>query len=98
MLTRWLLDDDIDDEDIPGFTHPGLAPSPHTPAQDKGKARAPEQLAPPMGESSLSGNIGAPVNGPGPQQGSRRTVGGVKVETRCVSSVMRESVVTEARM
>ena len=96
MLTRWLLDDDIDDEDIPGFTHPGLAPSPHTPAQDKGKARAPEQLAPPTGESSLSGNIGAPVNGPGTQQGGRRMVGGVKVETRCVSSVMRERMVTEA--
>ncbi|RPD74854.1 Yip1-domain-containing protein [Lentinus tigrinus ALCF2SS1-7] len=74
-------DDDLDEDDIPGFTHPGLVPSPTPPAQDKGKARAPEQLAPPSGSPSLSGNIGTPVNGSGAPS-SRRSVGGVQVETR----------------
>ncbi|TFK92689.1 Yip1-domain-containing protein [Polyporus arcularius HHB13444] len=74
-------DDDLDEDAIPGFTHPGLVPSPHTPAQDKGKARAPEQLAPPSGSPSLSGNIGTPVNGSGAPS-NRRSVGGVQVETR----------------
>ncbi|KAF5381964.1 hypothetical protein D9615_004415 [Tricholomella constricta] len=75
-------DDDLDEDDIPGFTHPGLA-SP----TDKGKARArePEQLAPPSsaarGTSSvLSGNIGSSVNGA--TRPSRQTVGGLQVETR----------------
>ena len=76
-------DDDLDEEAIPGFTHPGLVPSPHSPGQDKGKARAPEQLAPP-GSSSLSGNIGTPVNGSAPPPSNRRSVGGVQVETRYV--------------
>ncbi|KAI0635977.1 Yip1-domain-containing protein [Trametes polyzona] len=80
-------DDDLDEEAIPGFTHPGLASSPHSPAAaDKGKARAPEQLAPPSGSGSanVSGNIGTPVNGSAPsgQRANRRTVGGVRVETR----------------
>ncbi|KAI0833533.1 Yip1-domain-containing protein [Trametes gibbosa] len=80
-------DDDLDEDSIPGFTHPGLVPSPHTPnTADKGKARAPEQLAPPSasGGASVSGNIGTPVNGPpgGGQRPNRRTVGGVQVETR----------------
>ncbi|KAJ8488206.1 hypothetical protein ONZ51_g3715 [Trametes cubensis] len=85
-------DDDLDEESIPGFTHPGLATSPHTPsAADKGKARAPEQLAPPSGlaaggslTAGVSGNIGTPVNGsaPGGPKASRRMVGGVQVETR----------------
>ncbi|EIW57667.1 uncharacterized protein TRAVEDRAFT_48698 [Trametes versicolor FP-101664 SS1] len=34
-------DDDLDEENIPGFTHPGLAPLSPNPV-DKGKARAPE--------------------------------------------------------
>ncbi|KAH9902712.1 Yip1-domain-containing protein [Cubamyces lactineus] len=84
-------DDDLDEESIPGFTHPGLANSPHSPsAADKGKARAPEQLAPPSGLSGsaasagVSGNIGTPVNGsaPGGPKANRRMVGGVQVETR----------------
>ncbi|KAF4613586.1 hypothetical protein D9613_007649 [Agrocybe pediades] len=80
-------DDDLNDEDIPGFTHPGLAQSPTVP--DKGKGRAtyvPEQLAPP-GESSngppaaaLSGNIGSSSGGA--RTPNRRTVGGVQVEQR----------------
>ncbi|KAG6862525.1 hypothetical protein C0995_000073 [Termitomyces sp. Mi166 len=78
-------DDDLNDDDIPGFTHPGLA----TPVdKGKGKAREPEQLAPPSiagGTSSspaLSGNIGSSTNGTAGS--SRRTVGGVRVETRYV--------------
>ncbi|KAL1949530.1 hypothetical protein VTO73DRAFT_8411 [Trametes versicolor] len=80
-------DDDLDEENIPGFTHPGLAPSPLSPNPvDKGKARAPEQLASPSGSggANLSGNIGAPINGSasGGQASNRRTVGGVQVESR----------------
>ncbi|CDO70659.1 hypothetical protein BN946_scf184756.g26 [Trametes cinnabarina] len=81
-------DDDLDEDSIPGFTHPGLATSPRTPgpaAPDKGKARAPEQLAPPSdsgyGPSAaggVSGNIGTPANGTAPAGGrpNRRMVGG----------------------
>ncbi|KAG5646958.1 hypothetical protein DXG03_001681 [Asterophora parasitica] len=76
-------DDELDEDDIPGFTHPGLASPP-----DKGKARArePEQLAPPSngarGSSPvLSGNIGSSANGARP---SRQNIGGLQVETRYV--------------
>ncbi|KAI0029271.1 hypothetical protein K488DRAFT_56706, partial [Vararia minispora EC-137] len=77
-------DDDLNDEDIPGFG----ASAPTTPlvpstAQDKGKSRAPEQLAPPSGQ--LSGNIGTSGGGGGapPTRGpTRQTIGGVRVETR----------------
>ncbi|KAG6845463.1 hypothetical protein H0H87_008823 [Tephrocybe sp. NHM501043] len=76
-------DDDLNDDDIPGFTHPGLA-SPLD--KGKGKAREPEQLAQPSntpgGPSSpvLSGNIGSSANGAA--RSARQTVGGVQVETR----------------
>lgn len=76
-------DDDLDEDSIPGFTHPGLVPSPTVPLQDKGKARAPEQLAHPSGSPSISGNIGTPLNGSAPSS-NRRSLGGVQVETRCV--------------
>lgn len=71
-------DDDFD-EDIPGFSHP----DPITPAL-KGKARAPDQLAPPgtSGLSSpnpLAGNIGASA---APTQPTRHMIAGVQVESR----------------
>ncbi|KII85054.1 hypothetical protein PLICRDRAFT_166551 [Plicaturopsis crispa FD-325 SS-3] len=76
-------DDDLDEENIPGFSHPVLA-SPRSPAPDKGKNRAPEQLAQPSGNiaspSGISGNIGSSTGGPA--KSARRTVGGVQVETR----------------
>lgn len=77
-------DDDLDEEDIPGFTHPGMGVTPNTPVMlDKGKSRAPEQLAQPSGSNvprtPLSGNIGGPNGAAKP---SRSTVGGVSVETR----------------
>lgn len=78
-------DDDLDEEAIPGFTHPGLVQSPHSPAPDKGKARAPEQLAPPSASVAVSGNIGTPVNGSGAPPSNRHSVGGVRVETRYVT-------------
>ncbi|KAH7918961.1 Yip1-domain-containing protein [Leucogyrophana mollusca] len=72
-------DDELDEQDIPGFTHPSLA----SPSLDKGKGRAPEQLGQPTGSSSpptgLSGNIGSSN---GPANPSRQTVGGIRVETR----------------
>lgn len=86
-------DDDFDEDNIPGFSHPSLA-SPGIP--DKGKGRAPpEQLALPSGNGGqgpmqspgVSGRIGTPVpngNGGSGGRGARRTVGGVQVETRYV--------------
>ncbi|KAF4596330.1 hypothetical protein EYR40_007983 [Pleurotus pulmonarius] len=77
-------DDDSDEENIPGFTHPGLPQSPQ-PDKGKGRSREPEQLAEPSGNGGmaspmLSGNIGStPAGAPRP---NRRTVGGVQVETR----------------
>lgn len=76
-------DDDVDEENVVGFSHPTLAQSPQP---DKGKIRArePEQLAAPStngpSSSSLSGHIGSSASG-GPQS-ARQTVGGVQVETR----------------
>ncbi|VDC06838.1 unnamed protein product [Peniophora sp. CBMAI 1063] len=76
-------DSDLNDEDIPGF---GTS-APTTPLvshQDKGKARATEQLASPTPQ--LSGNIGGSGNGAtsgGPTGNARRqAIGGVRVETR----------------
>ncbi|PPQ90812.1 hypothetical protein CVT25_012132 [Psilocybe cyanescens] len=84
-------DDDLNDDDIPGFSHPGLAQSP---VADKGKGRAtyvPEQLAPPGNSNgrpplspspALSGNIGSSSAQNATRSGNRQTVGGVQVETR----------------
>ncbi|TFK40162.1 hypothetical protein BDQ12DRAFT_602144 [Crucibulum laeve] len=81
-------DDDLDEENIPGFSHPGMVQSPQFPDKGKGRARVPEQLAPPssangaLANPSLSGNIGS-LNGQGaPRTATRQTVGGVQVETR----------------
>ncbi|CCM00112.1 uncharacterized protein FIBRA_02139 [Fibroporia radiculosa] len=76
-------DDDLDEESIPGFTHPSLA-TPLSPHINKGKGRAPEQprsaSAANFPTSPVSGNIGsAPNVGPRP---ARSTVGGVQVEMR----------------
>ena len=77
-------DDDLDEENIPGFSHPAVVSSPQPPVVDKGKGRATDQLATPTGgdysRSQLSGNIGSAQNNP--SSASRRTVGGVQVETR----------------
>ncbi|KAG6841447.1 hypothetical protein C0991_011117 [Blastosporella zonata] len=73
-------DDDLNDDDIPGFTHPGLT-SPLD--KGKGKAREPEQLAPPSNSAAapsspvLSGNIGGSA-----ARSARQNVGGVQVEIR----------------
>ncbi|KAJ3930545.1 MAG: hypothetical protein NXY57DRAFT_1011608 [Lentinula lateritia] len=75
-------DDDFDEENIPGFSHPGM---PQLPQSDKGKnrAREPEQL----GMSSANGNSSVPLSGnigssSGPQRPARQTIGGIQVETR----------------
>jgi hypothetical protein len=81
-------DDDFDEDNIPGFSHPSLAAQ--SPVPDKGKSRAPpEQLAPPSGAGGspqspiVTGNIGSSSGGgSGGQTGARRTFGGVQVETR----------------
>jgi len=74
-------DDDIDESAIPAFSHPTMGPS--TPPLNKGKSRAPEQLALPTGSApsnQLSGNIGTPIGGA--SRGARRDFGGVQVESR----------------
>ncbi|TFY81221.1 hypothetical protein EWM64_g2793 [Hericium alpestre] len=72
-------DDDLNEDDIPGYSHPSPQVSP---APDKGKARQTDQLAPESGSPTpeLSGNIGAPTRQP--PNASRHTFGGVRVETR----------------
>lgn len=82
-------DDDLDEESIPGFTHPSMQ-SPQAPDKGKGRAREPDQLAPPLnsGRASspvLSGNIGSSASGGASRSGARQTVGGIKVETRYVA-------------
>ncbi|KAF8954013.1 hypothetical protein BDZ97DRAFT_1869202 [Flammula alnicola] len=80
-------DDDLDEENIPGFSHPGLAQSP---VADKGKGRAtfvPDQLAPPITSNGrpmspvVSGNIGSSSQG-ATRSANRQMLGGVQVETR----------------
>jgi hypothetical protein len=73
-------EDEFDEDAIPGYSL--------SPAVDKGKRPGPppEQLAPPgttSGAPGLSGSIGS---SPQPGQTTRKTVGGVKVETRYVHS------------
>ncbi|PCH36150.1 Yip1-domain-containing protein [Wolfiporia cocos MD-104 SS10] len=75
-------EDDLDEDAIPGFTHPTLA-SPQSADSAKGKGRAQEQLAAPSGAypgTPVSGNIGGATSG-GPKP-ARSTVGGVQVEMR----------------
>jgi len=74
-------DDDIDESAIPAFSHPTMRPN--TPPLNKGKSRAPEQLALPTTSAppnQLSGNIGTPVGGT--SRGARRDIGGIQVESR----------------
>ena len=74
-------DDDIDESAIPGFSHPTMRPS--TPPLNKGKSRAPDQLALPTGSAppnQLSGNIGTPIGGT--NRGARQNFGGIQVESR----------------
>ena len=70
-------DDDLNDEDIPGF---GGAAAPLLPTPDKGKARAPDNppsgLPPPV----VSGNIHSSASAP--RASTRQAVGGLQVETR----------------
>ena len=79
-------DDDFDEEAIPGFSHPSMNASPTSATLDKGKGRAPEQLAAPSGSNyphtPVSGNIGSASAGATASSTARRTVGGVQVETR----------------
>jgi hypothetical protein len=80
-------DEDFDEDNIPGFSHP--SPAAQSPLPSKGKGRAPpEQLAPPGAGSrpqspNVSGNIGSSnANGNVGGTAARRTIGGVQVETR----------------
>ena len=92
-------DDDFDEDSIPAFTHPHPPTTTLPLPLDKGKGRAQDTLlsspaaaaAAPNGTGSssssspLAGNIGSPANGTTPKA-DRRTVGGVRVETRCVAT------------
>lgn len=83
-------DDDLDEENIPGFSHPGFSQSP---VADKGKSRAtfiPDQLASatasnarPQPSPAVSGNIGTTSQGT-TRTTNRQTLGGVQIETRSV--------------
>jgi protein YIPF6 len=69
-------DDEFDEDAIPGYSL--------SPAVDKGKRPGPppEQLAPPGTSSSASGLSGSIGSAPQAGQTTRKTVGGVRVETR----------------
>jgi len=74
-------DDDIDESALPGFSHPTMRPI--TPPLNKGKSRAPEQLALPAGSAppnQISGNIGTPIGSA--SRGARQNFGGIQVESR----------------
>lgn len=76
-------DDDLDEEAIPSFSNPALATEADAP--NKGKSRAQDQLAQPTGSippGAVSGNIGSSSGGNTNRPSTRRTVGGVQVETR----------------
>lgn len=77
-------DEDLDEENLPGFSDPSMDAA--SPFPDKGKGRAPDKLATPSGPSfpnpQLSGNIGSATNDA--SKPARRTIGGVQVETRYV--------------
>ena len=91
-------DDDLNDDDIPGFSHPALATAT---IPDKGKSRAqpePEQLAPPSSRPgpAVSGNIGSSSRATS-RPANRQTVGGMQVETRCVLIVYEKNEKTYAQ-
>ncbi|KAF8322488.1 Yip1-domain-containing protein [Clavulina sp. PMI_390] len=82
-------DDDLDESSIPSFqgaSLPAPVTSPNASANAKGKGRADTlPVDPNVGRSSspmLSGTIGSGGSGAAGASGSRKTVGGVKVETR----------------
>ena len=74
-------DDDLNEQDIPSFTTPNLSP----PVIDKGKARTPDPVAQTNSAGALSqgisGNIGTSNV---PHKPAQQTVGGIRVEMRCV--------------
>jgi hypothetical protein len=71
-------DDDLNDEDIPGF---GDAGTPLLATPDKGKARAPDSPAPSgLPPSVVSGNMYSSASAP--RGSTRQAVGGLQVETR----------------
>ena len=88
-------DDDLNDDDIPGFSHPALATA-SIPDKGKGRARPePEKLAPPSASNgrpispAVSGNIGSSSQ-TAPRPTNRQTVGGMQVETRHVLVICGE--------
>lgn len=88
-------DDDLNEEDIIGFTMPSPAPD-----KGKGRVRELEQLATPsdnggMSSPQLSGNIGSATAAP--TRPARQTVGGMQVETRCVLSPCRSLLLNSSR-
>ena len=77
-------DEDLDEQDIPGFTAPGL----HSPVIDKGKSRAPDPVGQTNGAGAPAQGISGNINSSNvPHKPARQTVGGVRVETRYVSFV-----------
>ncbi len=72
-------DDDLNDEDIPGFGGAGTPLLANTP--DKGKARAPESPAPSgLPPPGVSGNLHSSAGAP--RGSTRQALGGLQVETR----------------
>ncbi|GJJ08634.1 hypothetical protein Clacol_002853 [Clathrus columnatus] len=85
-------DDDFDEDSIPAFSQPMLTP---TEMPDKGKIRSERLPSPTVHSSQLSGNIGS---SPTPLNNPKRTVGGVRVETRLAIHLYKNctSIIPEA--
>lgn len=74
-------DDDVNDEDIPGFTQPSIHGGPAPPTPGSKAPLEPVVLTP---NPALSGNIGS-SSGTGPSgrsNSTRQQYGGVRLETR----------------
>jgi|SRR6266850_2326095 len=83
-------DDDLNDEDIPGFG----AGTPLLNTPDKGKGRTPQnQTSPGLPPPVVSGSIN---NTPGnaPRSSARQNFGGVQLETRYASDVSPSSALS----
>jgi protein YIPF6 len=88
LITNFLQDDsddDLNDEDIPGFG----AGTPLLPTPDKGKGRAAERVASPgpPPPPAVTGNIATPGNAPRVSS-TRKSFGGMQVETRYAGALL----------
>ncbi|EUC64791.1 YIPF6 protein [Rhizoctonia solani AG-3 Rhs1AP] len=86
-------DDDVNDEDIPGFTQPAIHGGPTSPALGVNAPLEPVVLTP---NPALSGNIGSSngAGGAGHSNNTRQQYAGVRLETRYAGADTLDEPVT----